>query len=164
MEDENSALIDEILRQDAEELRQRMAISKNDDLDTWKLVSRQKRNRKHTKPSPESTVNPTGESLSRDADVFRPIELQSEERRRRSAEAQIAASAGDGSKRISEDGESGEEEASAVENGVTPAKKTKQKKPKKVKVTVAEAASKIDAGDLGAFLVDISVSGDLDLF
>ncbi|OMO55484.1 hypothetical protein CCACVL1_27227 [Corchorus capsularis] len=46
----------------------------------------------------------------------------------------------------------------AAENGASEIKKAKAKKPKKQKVTVAEAASKIDAGELGAFLIDITSS------
>ena len=47
----------------------------------------------------------------------------------------------------------------AVQNGSgVDSKKVKVKKPKKPKVTVAEAASKIDLDDLRAFLADITVS------
>ncbi|CAL5423404.1 unnamed protein product [Camellia sinensis] len=48
------------------------------------------------------------------------------------------------------------EAASGVDNGGAEAKKTKVKKPKKPKVTVAEASAKIDASDLAAFLADIT--------
>ncbi|KAM0933057.1 putative transmembrane protein [Dioscorea sansibarensis] len=48
----------------------------------------------------------------------------------------------------------GEKENRAVEGE----KKIKQKKPKKPKVSVAEAASKIDAANLAVFLADVSVS------
>lgn len=44
-----------------------------------------------------------------------------------------------------------------TQNG-TEDEKVKQKKPKKPKVTVADAASKMDASDLAAFLVDVSTS------
>ncbi|KAJ6290704.1 hypothetical protein OIU78_026445 [Salix suchowensis] len=54
-----------------------------------------------------------------------------------------------------DDGESDDGDRGGAGEQVKKVKKPKAKKPK---VTVAEAAAKIDAGDLGAFLVDITVS------
>ncbi|CAJ1938616.1 unnamed protein product, partial [Sphenostylis stenocarpa] len=55
-----------------------------------------------------------------------------------------------------DDDEEEENVEHSAENGKVEEKKVKQKRPKKPKVTLAEAAAKIDAADLGAFLVDIS--------
>lgn len=45
-----------------------------------------------------------------------------------------------------------------VQNGAADEKKVKPKKIKKPKVTVGEAAAKIDAADLAGFLVEVTVS------
>ncbi|KAI8030957.1 Transmembrane protein 214-A [Camellia lanceoleosa] len=92
-------------------------------------------------------------------DVFRSIEQHSEERRHR-LEAQRAAAGENAVKLSGDDVEDGAdvEAAAGVDNGGAEAKKTKVKKPKKPKVTVAEASAKIDASDLAAFLADITVS------
>lgn len=166
--DENSAIIEAILREDEEEAEKQRRRDSNDDAYAWQTVSYHKRQRKPSKaPQPDAAADlrngrPNGSAV---ADVFRPIEQHSEERRRRALEAQMAAdavaeSAVAGSKRHSdEEGDSDDEEASAAQNGVGgEPKKVKVKKPKKPKVTVAEAASKIDAADLGAFLADVTVS------
>ena len=156
--DENSALIEKILREQEEEDRAARPVQ-NDVVYPWQTVSHQKRSRKPSKPSPDAALGAGDGRPNGGAEVFRSVELRSEGRPRRAAEAQVAAA----SKPHSDDeGDSGEEVAVAVENGGAEAKKAKQKKPKRVKVTVAEAASKIDAGDLGAFLADISVSENLD--
>ena len=64
-----------------------------------------------------------------------------------------------GSKQHSDDDEDSNREVNAVQNGGgVDSKKVKVKKPKKPKVNVVEAASKIDLDDLGAFLVNITVS------
>ncbi|XP_020222454.1 uncharacterized protein LOC109804938 [Cajanus cajan] len=102
--------------------------------------------------------------------VFRSLELQSEDRRRKILEARKAADAAFDedddaplrSKQRPRDYDEDEDDDNvdrSAENGkAEEAKKVKQKKPKKPKVTLAEAAAKIDAADLGAFLVDISAS------
>ncbi|KAL5570846.1 hypothetical protein UlMin_020443 [Ulmus minor] len=166
--DENSAIIEAILREDEEESRKEKRISNgNDDVYGWKTVSYQKRQRKHSKPSSEAvTANGRSDGVVAAGDnVFRSIEVQSEERRRRVLEAQFAAAAAAsepvaaGSKRHSDDDEDSDREVNAVQNGGgVDSKKMKVKKLKKPKVTVAEAASKIDLDDLGAFLADITAS------
>ncbi|KAM1189721.1 hypothetical protein ACFX2J_025366 [Malus domestica] len=168
MDENSSALIEAILREQEEEEAQRYGkkLTQSGDPYAWQTVSYPKRNRKSSsKAIPADSNgglhNGVGSSAS---DVFRPIELHSEERRRRVMEAQSAAVSGDaapgGSKRNSDDDDGDNSDAevagAAVENGEV--KKVKQKKPKKPKVTVAEAASKMDAGDLGAFLADITAS------
>ncbi|XP_057416104.1 uncharacterized protein LOC130710767 [Lotus japonicus] len=100
--------------------------------------------------------------------IFRSLELESEDRRRRIVEARRAADAAefdDGFVRSKlrardeyDDGDYDDDEDVAENGKVEEVKKVKVKKPKKPKVTVAEAASKIDASDLETFLVDISAS------
>ncbi|KAI6691467.1 hypothetical protein NL676_028295 [Syzygium grande] len=166
--DENSALIQQILREQQEEeggsqaANRGSAHKEKDEGHGWQTVSYPKRHRKAAKPQPERPghdARPNG-----DADVFRSIELHAEERRRRVLEAQAAAAAAvgagaGGSKRYSDDEDDSDAEvAGAVENGRGEARKVRPKKPKKPKVTVAEAAAKIDAGHLSAFLADITAS------
>ncbi|KAJ4959971.1 hypothetical protein NE237_019881 [Protea cynaroides] len=97
------------------------------------------------------------------SNVFLSIEQKSEERRR-ALEAQKAAAAEVAvvprSKHHSDDDEydSDVDVSGVVENGTAEAKKSKQKKPKKPKISVADAASKIDASHLNAYLIDATVS------
>ena len=167
MDENSSALIEAILREQEEEEAQRYGkkLTQNGDAYAWQTVSYQKRNRKSSSKAIPADSNGGLHNgvVSSAPGVFRPIELHSEERRRRVMEAQSAAVSGDGapggSKRNSDDDDEDNSDAevagAAVENGEV--KKVKQKKPKKPKVTVAEAASKMDAGELGAFLADITV-------
>lgn len=130
----------------------------------WQKVTYTKRLRK-TKPS-DSVSNhnktvPNG-ALGGAENVFRSLELQSEDRRRRILDAQRAAAIADAPARSKnrtddEDAEDSETEGVLEDGKVEDAKKVKQKKPKKLKVTVAEAATKIDADHLSAFIADISV-------
>lgn len=163
--DENSALIESILREqdedEADKYLKKMTTSEpkqNGDAFAWQTVSYQKRNRR---PFKVDSVGDHPNGNFSDSDVFRSIELHSDERRRRIREAQEEAVTGDSaavrSKRHSDDddGDSDAELNGAVENGEP--KKVKVKKPKKPKLTVAEAASKMDAADLTAFLADITV-------
>ncbi|KAM1114434.1 hypothetical protein ACFX13_047990 [Malus domestica] len=168
MDESSSALIEAILREQEEEEAQRYGrkLTQNSDAYAWQTVSYSKRNRKSSsKALPADSNGDLHDGVvSSASDVFRPIELHSEERRRRVLAAQAAAVSGDvapgASKRTSDDDDEGDSDGevagAAVENGEV--KKVKQKKPKKQKVTVAEAASKMDAGDLGAFLADITAS------
>ncbi|EXC20639.1 hypothetical protein L484_027196 [Morus notabilis] len=152
--DDNSALIEALLREDEE--RAAAKKTKNDDVYGWQTVSYHKKNRKPSRDA--AAANAVNGSHPNGDDVFRSIGQQSDDRRRRVEDAQIAASAdsaGAGSKRHSDDSD---EEVPAAQNGAEEAKKTKPKKPKKPKVSVAEAASKIDVDDLGAFLADITDS------
>ncbi|KAB2020721.1 hypothetical protein ES319_D07G087800v1 [Gossypium barbadense] len=137
-------------------------IRKNDDFNKWQTVSYSKRNRKPSKPLPPdgfSDLYNGGVS----SDVFSSIEKYSEDRRRRAAEAPVAAEAEAAvssavSNRVKVDDEDDSDTGGVEENGAVEIKKVKPKKPKKPKVTVAEAASKIEAGDLSAFLIDITSS------
>lgn len=95
--------------------------------------------------------------------IFQSLELHGEERRRRAEEQRAAAasalSAGESNGKIVVSDEDSEEEAanqSGAANGEE--KKVKQKKPKKPKVTVAEAAAKIDPSNLVDFLAEITTS------
>ncbi|TKY56721.1 Transmembrane protein 214-A [Spatholobus suberectus] len=169
--DETSALIEAILREQEEEEEAHIrrnrttqnATLKNND-NEWQTVSYQKRNRnKNSSKQPLADHNSAADPSS---DVFSSVERHSEERRRRLLEVQIAAEAATSdaapsrSKRHSddEDDDDAEPEAGAAPNGSSEAKKAKQKKPKKLKVTVAEAASRISADDLAAFLAEITAS------
>ncbi|CAL5323705.1 unnamed protein product [Camellia sinensis] len=163
--DENSAAIEAILRggeeEEEEEEEESSKINNKGTVDNdggWKTVSYQKRHRKKSVKAPEAFSDPQKLGSSATGDVFRSIEQHSEERRHR-LEAQRAA--GENAVKLSgDDVEDGAdvEAASSVDNGGAEAKKTKVKKPKKPKVTVAEASAKIDASDLAAFLADITVS------
>lgn len=134
----------------------------------WKTVTYHKKSKKQPqKQSGKAPAAADGVSSDRRSDVFRLIEQHSEERHRKWLEDQRAAAVATGDYPVvvdygdgdDDDGSDGEG-AAAVENGVGGAeeKKGKQKKPKKPKVTVSEAASKIDSSDLASFLADISVS------
>ncbi|KAK9091572.1 hypothetical protein Sjap_024749 [Stephania japonica] len=143
----------------------------------WKKVVYQKRQRKNPAKGPESAsdLGRLGQNggFGGKADVFRSVEEQAEERRRRIVEAQKKAeeeaAAEDEAvlrrrrQRRAEDemdGSDGDGEVSGggAENGAAEAKKTKEKRPKKPRVTVPEAASRIDSSDLAAFLLDVSGS------
>ncbi|KAI4313759.1 hypothetical protein L6164_026714 [Bauhinia variegata] len=138
----------------------------------WQKVTYAKRQRK-TKPNnnSDSNANPSkivaNGTLSGADNVFRSLEQQSEDRRRRIQEAQKEANAVDDdvparSRQRSwyDDEDDDDNDAEPVtENGKEEeVKKAKQKKPKKPKVTVTEAAAKIYAADLAAFLAEISES------
>ncbi|KAL9427822.1 hypothetical protein AB3S75_029912 [Citrus x aurantiifolia] len=151
--DENSALIEQILREDELEYRG-LSRSYNKD-EEWQTVSYKKRHSKQPN-SDNSLPDRRPDDGATTSDVFRAIEEHSEERRRRMSVPQVATPVtGEGSKRHSDEDDDSDAEVSAA---VVEVKKVKQKKPKKPKVTVSEAAARIDAGDLGAFLVDITGS------
>ncbi|XP_027341765.1 uncharacterized protein LOC113854762 isoform X1 [Abrus precatorius] len=139
----------------------------------WQKVTyakKQKKKTNNTTNGSDSRANSNklaaNGTLSGADSVFRSLELQSEDRRRRILEARRAVDdafdeAPVRSKQRSRDDDEDEDdnvERSAENGKAEEAKKVKQKKPKKPKVTVAEAAAKIDAADLEAFLVDISAS------
>ncbi|PON87381.1 hypothetical protein TorRG33x02_168730 [Trema orientale] len=141
----------------------------------WQKVTYAKRQRKTTKPSGASDshannankIVPNGSVPGAD-NVFRSLEKQSEDRRRRILEAQRAAANGavvvaparsKAARSDDEDGEDSDEEVAAENGKADEAKKVvKPKKPKKPKVTVAEAAAKIDPNHLSAYLAEISAS------
>lgn len=168
--DENSALIQQILREQQEEdgqaVNRTSTHKEKDEIHGWQTVSYPKRHRKAAKPQAERLGRDARPNGDADVDVFRSIELHAEERHRRVVESQLAAAAAaaaaagaGGSKRRSDDEDDSDAEvAGAVENGGGQARKVRPKKPKKPKVTVAEAAAKIDAGHLSAFLADITAS------
>ncbi|XP_044488659.1 uncharacterized protein LOC123213320 [Mangifera indica] len=131
----------------------------------WQKVTYVKRQRKTAKPNADPaavTLRSNGAVNEDKSNVFRNLEQQAEERRRRLFSAQQANAAvvhapQTRSKHRSDDEDDDESETEAAENGkAEEVKKVKQKKPKKPKITVAEAAAKIDATDLAAFLVDIT--------
>ncbi|KAK7283992.1 hypothetical protein RIF29_13743 [Crotalaria pallida] len=137
----------------------------------WQKVTYAKRQNKKKPNDAKNASDSRGNSdklLSNGGDVFRSLELHSEDRRRRILEARRAADAefdddaplrSKQRRRGEYDDDEDDEVDRDAENGkAEEAKKVKVKKPKKPKVTVAEAAAKIDAADLGAFLVDISGS------
>ncbi|KAJ8551691.1 hypothetical protein K7X08_021706 [Anisodus acutangulus] len=129
----------------------------------WKTVSYQKKNKKQSGKSKEEFSGDwnAGESSG---DVFRSIEQHAEERRKRIVESQrLYNEAESNAVVIDNGGEYDSDVENAVENeaeNVVEKKKSKVKKVKKPKVTVAEAAAKIDNSDLAVFLVDISASFD----
>ncbi|KAB2097205.1 hypothetical protein ERO13_A01G150100v2 [Gossypium hirsutum] len=134
----------------------------------WQKVSYPKRQRK-TKPNADPNLPRSNGTLTNgSASVFRSLEQQSEDRRRRIVEAQrayaaaaIDADAKSKPKRSVID-DSDDDDGSDLD-GVKPngkpadeEKKAKQKKPKKPKVTVVEAAAKIDPTDLSAYLAELN--------
>ncbi|XP_010552700.1 PREDICTED: uncharacterized protein LOC104823001 [Tarenaya hassleriana] len=141
----------------------------------WQKVVYPKRQRKQ-KPADQAANAasakplPNG-TLANGDNVFRSLEQQAEERRRRIFTAQLAADAADGSltarsKRSDAYGDddydyddSDAEIAAGKENlKADETKKPKPKKEKKPKVTLAEAAAKIVPADLAAFLFEASES------
>lgn len=162
--DANSAEFEAILK-DIERANSSGTSNTNKDDQGWKTVSYKKSRRKPTNKAPENYAD-HGSGAD---DVFQSIEQQSEGRRRRVVESQKAAAAAidaaaadDGLVRVSgndveEDG-SDVENSAGVESSRGEAKKSKPKKLKKPKVTVAEAAAKINDSDLAVFLADITES------
>ncbi|PHT50067.1 hypothetical protein CQW23_09814 [Capsicum baccatum] len=135
----------------------------------WQKVTYvKKQKKKQQKLADSGKVIANGSAVPGADNVFKSLEKQSDERRKRIA-AQTAAmyAVGDAPVRSAlkhrsddEDEDSDAEGAvGGAENGLVGEKKReKVKKLKKLKVTVAEAAGKIDAADLAAFLADITVS------
>ncbi|GAB4840420.1 hypothetical protein Ancab_021187 [Ancistrocladus abbreviatus] len=128
----------------------------------------QQNNKSSDKLRPNGTATGAGEKGS---NVFRAIEEQSEDRRRRieaqSRAAMLLDDEDDVTKarskpksRVKDEYSDDSEVDYPRENGVVEEKnaKKKEKKEKKPKMTVSEAGSKIDAADLAAFLADISGS------
>ncbi|PSR91062.1 Transmembrane protein [Actinidia chinensis var. chinensis] len=131
----------------------------------WQKVTYAKRQRKVPAKQPDSGMVVANGSAAVGVDkVFRSLEKHSEERRRRleAQRAVIAAQSDDPVRsKLRSDDEDDDSDAEAV-NGVVESggdeKKVKPKKVKKPKVTVAEAAAKIDAADLADFLVEVTAS------
>ncbi|GFP83533.1 hypothetical protein PHJA_000496700 [Phtheirospermum japonicum] len=137
----------------------------------WQKVSYAKKNRKNQnkKPSDLSRVLPNGSGFpSENNSVFKGLEKHSEERRRQLAAQRASATYNDeddeihGRPRRNRGGDEDDgylsSDADVKHNAADVNKKEKPKKVKKPKVTVAEAAAKIDADDLAAFLSSISES------
>lgn len=158
MMNEDEAIIAKILREDAG-----LNGEPFEDMETgWTTVSYAKRrHRKKQDNNQEGNENRNSAPEDNSGDVFRQIDQDSDERRRRIVEAQKAALeavAGGASNGSSSSENSGENDAVVadvnVDGGRTAVKKPKAKS-KKRKVSVAEAAAKIDADNLTAFLADI---------
>ncbi|KAJ6721277.1 TRANSMEMBRANE PROTEIN 214-LIKE [Salix viminalis] len=138
----------------------------------WQKVTNAKRQRKQRSAADSAANNshPIANDSNKLNNVFRSLELQSEDRRLKILESQRAAADAaaivDTRSRSKhhhrsddEDDDYDSDEAGVSKENVKAEEKiVKQKKPKKPKVTVADAAAKIDAGDLTAFLSDISGS------
>ena len=127
----------------------------------WQTVSYPKRNRKQQPPraaAPDLALQANGK-----AGVFDAVEKRSQERHRALQQQLAARAAGLDDARVaaaaagySDDEDSDEAAAPRQEEGEP--KKPKKPKVKKPKVTVAEAAALIDAENLAAHLIDISVT------
>lgn len=132
----------------------------------WQKVTYGKRHRRQNQPA----IPAAGDQLSNGVspverpNVFASVEQKAQERRRAIESAAVAASElrppAAAAASDEDDDDSGAEGAGEAgqEKGEEVVKKVKQKKPKKPKVTVHEAASKIDASDLAAHLAEVSVS------
>ncbi|OAY65846.1 Transmembrane protein 214-B [Ananas comosus] len=131
----------------------------------WQKVTYGKRQRRHQPP--QAADPDRGGSASRGPDrshVFASVEQRAHERRRAlesaaaaaAAAANAAPSAAAAARAASS--EEDDDDAAPQENGGEAPKKIKQKKPKKPKITVAEAAAGIDAENLAAHLIEISGS------
>lgn len=131
----------------------------------WQTVSYQKKNKKQSGKSKQGgdEFSSNWNDGDNSGDVFRSIEQHAEERRKRIVESQKLYEAASGESSVVIDkGEqdSDAEDGAVAENDGVVEKKSKPKKVKKPKVTVAEAAAKIDNSDLVVYLVDISASFD----
>ncbi|XP_043701115.1 uncharacterized protein LOC122651688 [Telopea speciosissima] len=136
----------------------------------WQKVTYAKRQRKNLAKNSDAgsdlgKFRMNGSAGGDKINVFQSLEQKSEERRRALEAQKIAAAASVAaaiprSKHYSDDdGDDSDVEASGVvENGTAEVKKPKQKKPKAPKITVADAASKIDASHLNAYLIDVTAS------
>ncbi|KAI3720131.1 hypothetical protein L6452_21041 [Arctium lappa] len=136
----------------------------------WQKVTYAKNKRKNqAKQQVPSKALPNGSAVAANDNVFTAIEKKSEERRKVIEAQRLAiydpASApppvrSSRKKDYSDYDDSDEEvEANGVAgNDVVEETKKKPKKVKKPKVTIAEAAAKIDVDDLASFLLDVTTS------
>ncbi|KAI7745800.1 hypothetical protein M8C21_007353 [Ambrosia artemisiifolia] len=153
--DANSSELEAILKQIEQANTAGTSNSVANDDQGWKTVSYRKPGRKFTTKPPQSH----SDHISGTGDVFRSIELQSEDRRRRVVESQKAVfDSIDATVTVPGDVEDDvSDEVAAVVDGELKKSKPK-KKVKKVKVTVAEASAKLNDSDLAVFLADVSES------
>ncbi|CAN8288782.1 unnamed protein product [Cochlearia groenlandica] len=134
----------------------------------WKTVVYPKRNRKQ-KPA-DQTANFSVSVQSNGDNVFRSLEEQADDRRRRISASKSDAEADDEptswrSNRISNgyggdegyDSDDTDSEIAAIEKTEETKKKNKPKKENKPKVSLPEAASQIDSSNLEAFLIETAV-------
>ncbi|TYI88549.1 hypothetical protein E1A91_D04G218200v1 [Gossypium mustelinum] len=134
----------------------------------WQKVSYPKRQRKtKSKADPEkpNLTRLNGTLTNGGPNVFHSLEQQSEDRRRRILEAQraYAADVVDADAKVKNNRSDLDDDDDSDLEGVKPngkpaevEKKVKQKKPKKPKVTVAEAAAKIDPAFLSVHLAELN--------
>ncbi|KAL0664724.1 hypothetical protein Bca4012_101562 [Brassica carinata] len=134
----------------------------------WKKVVYPKRNRKQ-KPADQTATN-GGKNAANGDNVFRSLEEQAEDRRRRILAAKMAVSDSDEDESRSKRRSNGygfddsedeiaarkEAEEENVKAEEAKKKKAKAKKEKKPKVSLPEAAAKIDPSNLEAFLIEAS--------
>lgn len=147
-------------------------IHRNDDsAHGWQKVTYAKKQRKNqskkTASDSSRLVLPNGSVIVTDKNsAFKGLEKHAEERRRKLDAQRASAALYDDDDQIparskkdwAEDDDDDYPSSDAKENNAADAnKKEKPKKVKKPKVTVAEAAAKIDADDLAAFLSSVSV-------
>ncbi|XP_059307352.1 uncharacterized protein LOC132058937 [Lycium ferocissimum] len=123
----------------------------------WQTVSYHKKNKKQQQ-SGKLTEDQEEFNAVNSGDVFRSIEQHAEERRKRIVESKRLYEEGESNAVTNDNGDENDSDAAENNAGVVEKKKSKPKKVKKPKVTVAEAAAKIDNSDLAVFLVDISAS------
>lgn len=129
----------------------------------WQTVVYPRRQRKQHVKQANSADLDKAKSNGDGKSIFQSLELHGEERRRRAEEQRAAAAstllASETNGKIAASDEDSDEEAANQSGAVNgEEKKVKQKKPKKPKVTVAEAAAKIDPSNLADFLVEITAS------
>ncbi|KAL8229991.1 hypothetical protein R6Q57_014891 [Mikania cordata] len=130
----------------------------------WQKVTYAKKKRKNNQVPPKPIQN--GSVITGNDNVFTDIDKKSEERRKvieaqKSAIHDPAPPVRSRKKSFFDYEDSDEEvgESSAVVNDVVEEeKKKKPKKVKKLKITMAEAAAKIDADELASFLLNVTTS------
>ncbi|KAL2904676.1 hypothetical protein RDABS01_003386 [Bienertia sinuspersici] len=157
---------------DYDEASSMAAVSSNNNNHGWQKVTYAKRrkNQQQNKQKQATVVNSAELADDKSENVFRAIEKQSEDRHRRIVESQKKSAVFDDddddirksrSKKRDDSDESESEERENVnvnEKKDDKIVKKKKKAEKKPKVSVSEAAAKMDADDLAAFLVDLSGS------
>ncbi|CAN6852249.1 unnamed protein product [Brassica oleracea] len=125
----------------------------------WKKVVYPKRHRKQ-KPADQTATNGKNVDVANGDNVFRSLEEQAEDRRKRILAAKMAAvdveDEPNGSRSYGYDESDDEIAAMNEKKKAEETKKPKPKKEKKPKVSLPEAAAKIDPSNLEAFLIEAS--------